>query len=133
PLRQTCHTFTSIDYIAYRERCTTILRYPRARAALMHGADMWRLAMNNVPWELVFQGPAGQPDSVDGRVVVQDEKTGMELVDDTLSEKEQDCLCGTYVLPTGKGDQTALVSWYMPPTLKEKAAENLGRWSSFSE
>ena len=101
PLRKNDYVFGVNDYLAYRERCKTILRHPRGRSALMHGGVMWRLAVTVVPWEDVFRGPAGRPTSSDEMIVVFDSMTNLELLDDRLSEMEQEAICGTYHCQTG--------------------------------
>jgi len=100
PTRQEGYEFNGSDYLAYRERCIAIIKHPRGRAVLMRGHYMWRLAMNVVPWEAVHNGPSGWSPAEE-MIVVEDSVTGMELVDDKLSEREQDALCGTYQCYTG--------------------------------
>jgi len=100
PTRQEGYEFNGSDYLAYRERCIAIIKHPRGQAVLMRGHYMWRLAMNVVPWEAVHNGPSGWSPAEE-MIVVEDTVTGMELVDDKLSEREQDALCGTYQCYTG--------------------------------
>jgi len=95
------YEFASRDYLAYRQRCHSILSHPRGRAALMHGNFMWRLALRSVRWEAVYSGPSGWSPNPDEMLVIQDPSTGIEYLDDKLSVDEQDALCGTYHCVTG--------------------------------
>ena len=90
------YNFGSRDYLAYRQRCHSILSHPRGRAALMHGHFMWRLALRSVRWEAVYNGPSGWSSNPDELLVARDPSTGMEYFDDKLSMDEQEALCGTY-------------------------------------
>ena len=90
------YDFGSRDYLAYRQRCHSILSHPRGRAALMHGHFMWRIALCSVRWEAVYNGPSGWSQNPDEILVVQDPSTGIEYLNDKLSLDEQDALCGTY-------------------------------------
>ena len=94
------YRFESRDYLAYRERCHSILSHPRGRAALMHGHFMWRLALRSVRWEAVYNGPSGWSPNSDEMLVVRD-RDGTEYFDDRLTMDEQDALCGTYHCLTG--------------------------------
>ena len=95
------YKFESRDYLAYQERCHTILNNPRGRAALMAGHFMWRLALRSVRWETVHNGPSGWSPHLGEMLVVNDPSTNTEFIDDQLSPDEQDALCGTYHCATG--------------------------------
>jgi hypothetical protein len=95
------YIYGSRDYLAYRERCHTILSHPRGRAALMHGHFMWRLALRSVRWEAVYKGPSGWSSDPDEMLVAQDPSSGAEYFDDKLTMEEQEVLCGTYHCLTG--------------------------------
>lgn len=96
------YKFESRDYLAYRQRCHSILSHPRGRAALMHGHFMWRLALRSVRFEAVFKGPSGWSPNPDEMITIRDPSTGTEYVDDKLSVDEQEALCGTYHCLTSK-------------------------------
>ena len=95
------YKFESRDYLAYRQRCHSILSHPRGRAALIHGGFMWRLALRSVRFKAVYKGPSGWSPNPDEMVTVRDTSTGTEYVDDKLSVEEQEALCGTYHCLTG--------------------------------
>ncbi len=120
PTRPAEFVFDGLDYLAYRERCNAILKHPRGRAALMRGHYMWRLAINTVPWEAVLDGPSGWSPVAGEMVVVDDLLSGMELIDDELSEAEEDALCGTHHCYTGKFSKYA--SLFAPE------AQNFRQW-----
>ena len=95
------YIFTGHDYLAYREQCNHMFRHPRARAVLMHGGYVWQLAVSVVPWEMVFKGPSGWSTNTAEVIVVNDLVTGMELLDDRLTEADEDLLSGSYKCLTG--------------------------------
>jgi hypothetical protein len=96
------YKYESRDYLAYRQRCHSILSHSRGRAALMHGHFMWRLALRSVRFEAVFNGPSGWSPNPDEMLIVYDRLTGIEYLDDKLSADEQEALCGTYHCLTGE-------------------------------
>jgi len=100
--RENGYTFSTCDYLAYREHCHTILNHPRGRAALMHGHFMWRIAFRSVMREAVYNGPSGWSTDTDEMVVVRDPSTGRKFIDDKLSTVEQLALSGTYHCLTGE-------------------------------
>jgi len=100
-IRPAKYTFTKSDYVAYRKQCQAILQHPRGRAALMDGGYYWRLAMGVVKWEDVLKGPSGLSLNMDEMVVIDDKVHGL-LIDDRLTVKEANALCGTYKVPTGE-------------------------------
>jgi hypothetical protein len=102
PFRPKDYQFGVTDYLSYRERCVSILQHPRGRAALMHGGLMWRLAVNVVAWENAYSGPSGWSPIPEEMIIVSDSVTNLELLDDRLSDIEQQALCGTYLCHTGE-------------------------------
>lgn len=151
PYRMKSHEFVINDYCSYRARCNSILQHPRGRAALMHGGLMWRLAVTVVPWEDVYRGPCGWSSNPNEMIVVMDPVLQLELLDDRLTTVEQEALCGTYLCRTGKfffdrlflyftrlaeqanSDQVSISSWYMPPQIFPRCAQDMGRWTGYSE
>lgn len=79
------------DYAAYEAELDTFFSAPQARAALMGGGIVWRLAVEHVPCNVVTQGVSAETNS---HVY---EKFGETIwKDDALSATEQDLICGTY-------------------------------------
>jgi hypothetical protein len=87
------------DYEAYENARDAFLRSPRARAALLKGGIVWRLAMEFIEPGLVLAGPSddalvcGQP----FRPTAGD----LEYWDDELTVDELDLICGVYRVRTG--------------------------------
>ena len=102
PVRPANYVFDGRDYLIYREQCNQLLKHPRGRAALMHGCHPWRLSVSVVPWEYVYNGPTGWSTDPAETIVVLDPLTGMELLDDRLTDEEDRILCGTYHRFTGR-------------------------------
>jgi len=102
PLRPAKYVFDGHDYLIYREQCNQLLKHPRGRAALMHGYHPWRLSVSVVPWELVYNGPTGWSLDPTEMIVVANHSSGMELIDDRLTEAEDCVLCGTYHCSTSE-------------------------------
>ena len=102
PLRPAKYVFDGRDYLIYREQCSQLLKHPRGRAALMHGCHLWWLSVSVVPWKLVYNGPTGWSSDPREMIVVTDHSSGMELIDDRLTEAEDRVLCGTYHCSTGE-------------------------------
>ena len=101
PVRNDAHIFTADDYIVYRNNCYYMLRHPRGRAALMYGTYVGRIAQNIVSLESVFDGPSGWSMDASEMFVVTDIDTGIEYIDDQLTEEEKLMLIGRYDCHTG--------------------------------
>jgi hypothetical protein len=95
--------FTAVyaDYIVYEQHRHEFMNQPRARAALLHGGLIWRLALHSFGFDdlpSVLDGlsreavPFGLMLSINGQT----------YFDDELSEEEEDFICGTYHIYTGK-------------------------------
>jgi len=101
PVRNDAHLFTADDYVMYRSNCYYMLRHPRGRAALMYSTYVGRIAQNIVPLESVFDGPSGWSMDAAEMFVVMDPVTGIEYIDDQLTEDEKIFLTGRYDCYTG--------------------------------
>jgi len=101
PIRSKGYIFLVEDYVSYRNRCNSILRHPRGRAALMSGTYVGRVAQNVVPLEWVFDGPSGWSLAAEDMIIVHDE-SGNEYIDDRLTENEKLVYTGCYRGRTGK-------------------------------
>ncbi|PPQ81306.1 hypothetical protein CVT24_009901 [Panaeolus cyanescens] len=145
PYRTKDHVFGSDDYMAYMMAVENALADRRqARAALMAGGFTWRVAKNIVSSELVLEGPTGIRNNPEDMLVVKDDKTGEEFVDDAISTLEEELICGLVECFTGKaqiyfiswpngrkgkGEQTSRRSYY--PLRKTYSGSGLdyGRWN----
>jgi hypothetical protein len=83
------------DYIVYEQHRHEFMNQPRARAALLHGGLVWRLALHSLGFDIL-------PSVLDGisREAVPFglmlDVNGQTYFDDELSEEEVDFMCGTY-------------------------------------
>ncbi|KAJ8579438.1 hypothetical protein M405DRAFT_870272 [Rhizopogon salebrosus TDB-379] len=87
------------DYVMYEQHRHEFMNQPRARAALLHGGLIWRLALHSFGFDdlpSVLDGlsreavPFGLMLSINGQT----------YFDDELSEEEEDFICGTYHIYT---------------------------------
>jgi hypothetical protein len=101
PMRLSDHVFATQDHEFYRHQCRQIMSSPRARAALMRGGFMRRVALRFMNPSEALRGPCGVYDNPCYMFVAKD-VNGVEYVDDKLSDKECDMLCGLYYKFTGK-------------------------------
>lgn len=96
-------TFSAVyaDYVVYEQYRHEFMNQPRARAALLHGGLVWRLALHSIGFDAlpsVLDGisreavPFGLMLSIDGQT----------NFDDELSEEEVDFICGTYYIYDSK-------------------------------
>ena len=100
--RPAMHKFSMHDYQAYRDQCHVILKQPRGRAALMAGAYLWRIAMTDVSFDSILEGPTGWSTNPDEMLVVRLDDNSEEYIDDKLTEMEVKLLQGEYICSTGK-------------------------------
>jgi hypothetical protein len=91
------HKFTSLDYASYEALRDEFLRQPHARAALLMGGIVWRIAIEVLGVDPGLAVPSAKAHH-SGRVL---EFSDSQLVDDVLSEKELDLICGVYDVYTG--------------------------------
>ncbi|KAG2118592.1 hypothetical protein DEU56DRAFT_918752 [Suillus clintonianus] len=102
-----------------------------ARAALLHGGLIWRLASHSLGFDVL-------PSVLDGisREAVPFglmlDINGQTYFDDELSEEEIDFMCGTYYLHTNDGN-VEIVSWWPRPQAWAASGLNVGFWSSRCE
>jgi len=112
PLLQKPNTYTlgfvrqpfrplNVDYVIYEQHRHAFMKEPRARAALLHGGLIWRLALHSLGFEAL-------PSILDG-ISQEAVPFGLRLTignqtyfDDELCEEEIDFMCGTYYLSTSK-------------------------------
>jgi hypothetical protein len=98
PYRRMDYKFTYLDYYSYTIEREKFFRYPHARAALLRGGIVWRLALDELDYENAIGGPSDTADDFGIVVTLPD---GTELVDDALTDREQDLICGVYAVYTG--------------------------------
>ncbi|KAJ3570685.1 hypothetical protein NP233_g4243 [Leucocoprinus birnbaumii] len=116
PYRNSDHTFSNCDFEFWEKQANHIMTLPRARAAIMRGA----------------RGPSGIYDDPNHMFIAKDQ-SGVEYVDDCLTEKELEALCGLYITFTGSGLQVGRRSWYPLAPVFDGSGEDLGWWSDRAE
>lgn len=100
-----------IDYKGYERDRTTFLLSDRARAALLEGGIVWRLAIEHLKFDDVMGGPvdldSGLYERFDGEPV-----GGW---DDKLTNDELDLICGVYKIFLGESNTSSI----LPPMVNE--------------
>jgi len=89
------------DYVVYEQRRHEFMKQPRARAALLHGGLVWRLALHSLGFDVlpsVLEGISREGVPFGLMLTIGDQT----YFDDHLSEEEVDFICGTYYVRTGK-------------------------------
>lgn len=103
PIRLPHYEFTSKDYHAYVQQRCALLADPRvARAALMRGGIVWRLAIATLNFDDVLYGPTTAATLYRQGVTLKTKDSPVELCDDSLSQLEYDVICGLHHCYTGK-------------------------------
>ncbi|KAG2085881.1 uncharacterized protein F5147DRAFT_781840 [Suillus discolor] len=126
--RLPCFRPVYADYIMYEQHRHKFMNQPRARAALLHGGLIWRLALHSLGFDVL-------PSVLDGisREAVPFGLTldinGQTYFDDELSEEEVDFMCGMYHVHTNDGN-VEIVSWWPRPHAWAASGLNVGFWSS---
>ncbi|HEV7738262.1 MAG TPA: hypothetical protein VGO47_12935 [Chlamydiales bacterium] len=93
------------DYARYVSVRNAFLREPRARAALLKGGIVWRLARGVLGVYDTTSGPS--EDAMKCGFVLEDEQRGI-LIDDDLTQEEMDLICGVYHVVNSKAESLCL-------------------------
>jgi hypothetical protein len=95
------YQFSLDDYHAYERDRAALLSNPRvARAALLRGGIVWRLAVATMSFDDVLEGPTTAATVLrQGNILKLDDS--MDFCDDGLSQLELDILTGVYHVPDG--------------------------------
>ena len=101
-----------------------LLNSPRGRAALKEGGIVWRLAMEDLQQDAIFNGPT----EMRSQVFITD---GLECYDDVLTDQELEIICGVYYVGTGHDNQASHKSWW--PKAAQFANWDLGWWTPVQE
>ncbi|KAH8115503.1 hypothetical protein DFH11DRAFT_1488066, partial [Phellopilus nigrolimitatus] len=130
-----------LDYGVYEDRVRDLLAdSSRARAALMTGGIVWRLAVEFIGVEgvkCVLDGPSDRVyQSIfltrKAKAVSAQEGTPGSSTwwDDSLTDGELDLICGTYKIYT---EQHSTVSWWPKKNAWESSGLNVGYWTPAAE
>ncbi|KAI1782704.1 hypothetical protein LXA43DRAFT_871470, partial [Ganoderma leucocontextum] len=121
------------EFQRYRVRVKALLETPRARAALMLGGIIWRIAMEFMAPDairLVMNGPS---DEVARHGNPFRANAGPPYYDDALTEWEEDFICGLYPVSTQGSTQSKKCSWFPLRNAWESGSLYHGEWSSRAE
>ncbi|KAG1844364.1 hypothetical protein F4604DRAFT_1596208 [Suillus subluteus] len=113
------------DYIVYKQHRHEFMNWPRARAALLHGGLIWRLALHSLGFDVLpsILNSISQEAVPFGLML---DINGQTYFDDELSEEEVDFMCGTYY-------EFEIISWWPRPQAWAASGLNVGSWSSQCE
>ncbi|KAG2131227.1 hypothetical protein BD769DRAFT_1386892 [Suillus cothurnatus] len=116
------------DYIVYEQHHHEFMNQPRARAALLHGGLVWRLALHSFGFDdlpSVLEGISWEAVPYGLMLLINDQT----YFDDELSEEEVDFMCGTYYSYNNDGTMDK-VSWWPRPQAWAASGLNVGFWST---
>jgi hypothetical protein len=98
PHRAKSFKFNYDNYLAYENELDRLFQYPHARAALLEGGIVWRLAMEHIEAQDALNGPSDSAHDFGEVFTLSD---GTKFMDDCLVDTERDFICGTYIVYTG--------------------------------
>jgi len=115
------------DYVAYATTRDSFLRLPHARAALLKGGIVWRLAIEVTGRFAALEGPSENVLEHGSLLTL---PSGNQLWDDDLSDAELDLICGVYKVYTGKivGKSLFVVAPFVSPDFAEQVEQTMSRW-----
>lgn len=136
PVRLPSNHVLNIDYLFCMQRATALLENNQriARAALMRGGIVWRLAIEVAKVEDVLDGPSQESLSPVMDVVGRG-GLGLETwYDDTLTSEEEDIICGVYRSSEVSGHESEqLWSFWPTPNVWDTSSVNAGYWTPYNE
>lgn len=150
PVRLPEYKFTLDDYYAYEQQRAALLSDPRiARAALLRGGIVWRLAVATLSFDDVLEGPTTAATLRRQGVVIKTSDKSVDLCDDGLSQVEFNIICGLHHCLTGslffflldkfltsytigQGTGYASRSWWPTDSIWQKNAQHT-RWTEKSD
>ncbi|KDR77508.1 hypothetical protein GALMADRAFT_138610 [Galerina marginata CBS 339.88] len=133
PRRVANYNFVPGDYETYVVHRKHLLATPRARAAILHGTIVGRLAKEHFAVESSVFGPSSAVTL--HRLGYSVKAAGTTYWDDGLTNDEIAVICGMHHCFTGNGDQIAQVSWWPLPHYWESKNNmyNWGHWTEVAE
>ncbi|KAG1729430.1 hypothetical protein EDB19DRAFT_1583022, partial [Suillus lakei] len=118
------------DYIVYEQHRHEFMNQPHARATLLHGGLVWRLAMHSFDigdLPSILEGISWEAITFGLMLPINDQT----YFNNELSEEEVDFMCGTYYLYNS--DTMDKVSWWPRPQAWAASGLNVGFWSTRCE
>jgi hypothetical protein len=136
----------AFEYTAYEQRRDAFLTQPHARAAMLMGGIVWRLAKHAFDQADITSGPS--VNAVSG--CIPSSSSHPIMYDDVLSQDEVDLICGVYKVYTCKwirmievvfslthalayGTQTSDMSWWPKQSVWMNSGLNWGYWTEACE
>ncbi|KAG1722729.1 uncharacterized protein EDB91DRAFT_1088023 [Suillus paluster] len=116
------------EYADYENRRGRLLNLPHVRVAVAQGGILWRLCKQ----ELASDIPNGPSKDVQFFADTSPDAPKRYL-SDTLSDDEINILCGVYHIATGRGNQTAISSWWPTPKQWSSSGLDVGYWNHSAE
>jgi hypothetical protein len=101
PRRGANYRFTLSDFNSYVAERKQLLATPRARAAILQGGIVGRLAKEHLEVDSVTFGPSSSVTAYRLGCSVKDEDAGVTYWDDGLTDDELAVICGLYCCYTG--------------------------------
>ena len=133
PVRLFGYKFTEDDYNAYVQQRAALLSNPRvARAALLRGGIVWRLAVATLSFDDVLQGPTTAATLQRQGIIVRTSESSDVMCDDGLSQQELDMICGVYHCFTEQRSQYGSRSWWPTDSCWQTNAQHT-RWTEKSD
>ena len=150
PFRISGQLFSLDDFGSAWLQCKAVLTSPQGRAAVLYGGIVGRLVREFLSKDAILKGPSIQAKRHRGDVYKSTQHPGHSYWDDTLTQDEIAVICGTYVLYTGKsqqsivillanpfffvghGAQTSLVTWFPLPEVWSAKPSGM-KWVDWTE
>ncbi|KAK0243349.1 hypothetical protein EDD85DRAFT_761548 [Armillaria nabsnona] len=127
------------DYAYYIRKRLALLENPAvARAALMQGGLIWRIAMEHVPDSDIILSDSGHNTyryEICHRIQ-RDGEPAFNILEESLSEDQIDLICGvyrTYRSASASRTFTQDLSWFPKITSFKNSGLDLGHWSPDAE
>ncbi|KAJ3492525.1 hypothetical protein NLJ89_g11215 [Agrocybe chaxingu] len=131
--RRNDHVFDSKDFESAMMEARERLVRPFGRAAFLRGGILGRIAQELGSMEAVLDGPSLEVTEHESGHFFASAHPGSFYWDDELSEDDVACLCGTYRMYTGRGEQTKVVSWFPYPEDWEGSGHDWMVWTERDE
>ncbi|KLO05357.1 hypothetical protein SCHPADRAFT_883913 [Schizopora paradoxa] len=129
------------DFALYELALRKFLQTPRALAVFKYGGLYWRIALSILQNMKDFdfqkyvkenlQGPSSDVKQSFVQIEMGDDKR--ILYDDALTCDEMKMFSGTYIVSTGRGDQTSESSWWPGPNTTRNTFLSDSYWTSACE
>ncbi|RPD52484.1 hypothetical protein L227DRAFT_589669 [Lentinus tigrinus ALCF2SS1-6] len=127
------YKFTYDDYQMYEYRLKCFLDQPKARAAIMRGGIVWRIALEVLGEDGIAAACKGPSTNVYEYSEAFRPPYGEDWYDDVLSRDELDAICGMYKVYDEEFTTFAEVSWWPRDHTWSESPMDHGRWTPHNE